>query len=385
MDESRQESAKKQAQMFQSFEYLREILDSCPYVAVVLNEQRQIVFFNRALYALTGPVEENRLVGVRWGEALNCVWAVESEGCGTNEACHTCGAFLAIGDALEGVYGARECRFTQTVNGKTEWLDLSISISPAIVGDERFLVCTVRDISAEKRKAVLERIFFHDLLNNLTGVELLAQMLKNMVEGDASIFAQQISACASQLVEEIQSQQLLVAAEKEELAVKPVTLHTGAFVQSTVDRFRLHPVSEGRLIEIDGDSQDIPIYTDDSILRRVLENMVKNALEAAKRGETVRVGCRDAGQEVEFWTHNPGQIAESVQLQIFQRSFSTKGAGRGLGTYSMKLLSERYLKGAVSFQSTVSEGTAFIARYPKRLKRHGLVQVESGKADPAAR
>jgi K+-sensing histidine kinase KdpD len=295
-------------------------------------------------------------VGVRWGEALNCVWAVENEGCGTNEACHTCGAFLAISEALEGMYGVRECRFTQTMSGKTEWLDLSISVSPAIVGEERFLVCTVRDISSEKRKAVLERIFFHDLLNNLTGVELLAHMLKSMVAGDASIFAQQISACASQLVEEIHSQQLLVAAEKEELAVKPVALSTG-------------------------------IYTDDSILRRVLENMVKNALEASKTGETVRVGCRDAGNEVEFWTHNPGVIPDTIQLQIFQRSFSTKGTGRGLGTYSMKLLSERYLKGAVSFLSSAGEGTAFIARYPKMLTREGLVQLEpkSNAADPAAR
>lgn len=34
-----------------------------------------------------------------------------------------------------------------------------------------------------------------------------------------------------------------------------------------------------------------------------------------------------------------------VQLQIFNRSFSTKGKGRGTGTYSMKLLTKRYLKG----------------------------------------
>ena len=42
-------------------------------------------------------------------------------------------------------------------------------------------------------------------------------------------------------------------------------------------------------------------------------------------------------------------MPRQVQLQIFKRSFSTKGAARGLGTYSMRLLSERYLKGVVSF------------------------------------
>jgi signal transduction histidine kinase len=53
-----------------------------------------------------------------------------------------------------------------------------------------------------------------------------------------------------------------------------------------------------------------------------------------------------------------------VQQQLFQRSFSTKGGGRGLGTYSIKLLSERYLKGDVSFVSSQAEGTTFTVRFP---------------------
>jgi signal transduction histidine kinase len=394
MDKSGSWVAERQARMFATFDYLRDIIDSSPYGTVVLNEQRQIVFFNRAMYALTGPLEGRLLVGTRWGEALNCRRAVENEGCGIDDACRTCGAFLAIGEAIDGWYGTRECRFTQNVDGRTEWLDLSIGVSPAVVGDERFLVCSVRDISNEKRKAVLERIFFHDLLNNLLAVDLLAHALKTMVAGDASTFAQQISACANQLVDEIESQQLLIAAEKEELAVKPVALSTGAFISSIVERYRLHRVAEGRTIEIDGDSidglrhddghrHDVAMYTDGSILRRVLENMVKNALEASKAGETVRIGCRDLGQEVEFWTNNSGLMAETVQVQVFQRSFSTKGAGRGLGTYGMKLLSERYLKGEVTFRSTAAEGTTFIARYPKSLTHAGLAQLRPGPAEAA--
>lgn len=58
--------------------------------------------------------------------------------------------------------------------------------------------------------------------------------------------------------------------------------------------------------------------------------------------------------------------AEEVQLQLFQRSFSTKGqSGRGIGTYSMKLLSERYLGGKVEFTSREPEGTVFTLTIPK--------------------
>jgi sensor histidine kinase regulating citrate/malate metabolism len=44
---------------------------------------------------------------------------------------------------------------------------------------------------------------------------------------------------------------------------------------------------------------------------------------------------------------------------LFRRSFSTKGRGRGIGTYSMKLLGEKYLKGRVWFTSSPNAGTTF--------------------------
>jgi len=49
---------------------------------------------------------------------------------------------------------------------------------------------------------------------------------------------------------------------------------------------------------------------------------------------------------------------------LFQRSFSSKGSGRGLGTYSMKLFGEKYLDGEVSFESDRIKGTTFTISLP---------------------
>jgi sensor histidine kinase regulating citrate/malate metabolism len=57
-------------------------------------------------------------------------------------------------------------------------------------------------------------------------------------------------------------------------------------------------------------------------------------------------------------------IPSVAQKQIFQRSFSTKGSNRGLGTYSMKLLGENYLKGAVDFESDEEDRTTFYVKLP---------------------
>ena len=71
------------------------------------------------------------------------------------------------------------------------------------------------------------------------------------------------------------------------------------------------------------------------------------------------------GDRVGFTVHNLTVMPPAVQSQIFMRSFSTKGSGRGLGTYSIKLISEKYLRGLVSFFSNAEEGTQFMVSLPR--------------------
>ncbi len=98
----------------------------------------------------------------------------------------------------------------------------------------------------------------------------------------------------------------------------------------------------------------------------MLGNMLKNGLEATSPGKTVTMKCSEQGESVVFAVHNCEVMPEEIQLQIFQRSFSTKGqTGRGIGTYSIKLFAEQYLRGKVNFSSAAPEGTSFILTIPK--------------------
>jgi sensor histidine kinase regulating citrate/malate metabolism len=56
---------------------------------------------------------------------------------------------------------------------------------------------------------------------------------------------------------------------------------------------------------------------------------------------------------------------------MYTRSFSTKGSGHGLGTYSIKLITEKYLQGRVSFVSNREEGTRFTVQYPEEIRSSG--------------
>jgi signal transduction histidine kinase len=107
-----------------------------------------------------------------------------------------------------------------------------------------------------------------------------------------------------------------------------------------------------------------PVYlaTDATIARRVLLNAVKNAIEASSFGAEVKFGVSD-GDPVTVSIWNAGEMPASTRHQVFQRSFSTKGKGRGLGTYSMRLLMENYLDGSVVFTSDAA-GTTFTLEFP---------------------
>jgi signal transduction histidine kinase len=355
----------RQVAYFSAETLTRHLLDAVPTLLVVLNRHRQIVFANRALLETLGS--QVAPVGQRLGEAMGCVHAGEEEsGCGTAEPCGSCGMLVAILAGLAGSVVEREARFTRRHSDGIVAMDLLVRATPLNYGDERFTVFAVSDISHEKRRVVLESLFFHDILNVAGSIKGLAELLRDYdPAGKEEIFAL-IHAAAERVVDEIQAQRTVAEAENKELRVHPEAIRSRDLLRQLVEIYRRHEAAENRQLVLEPGVAEVVVVSDRTLLGRVLGNMIKNALEASRTGETVTVGCRQADDRVEFSVHNPAVIPHQSQLQIFQRSFSTKGCGRGLGTYSMRLLSG-YLQGEVSFTSCEGEGTIFRASYPLAL------------------
>jgi len=119
-------------------------------------------------------------------------------------------------------------------------------------------------------------------------------------------------------------------------------------------------VAQGKNVEFAVADPEIAIKTDFSLISRVLCNMVLNALEATAPGGTVRVSLTPQAGFVVFSVWNSGEIPADIAQRIFQRNFSTKEeAGRGIGTFSMKLFGEKILGGMVDFTTSIEEGTTF--------------------------
>lgn len=352
--------------------FFGELMHFVPDLVLILNSHRQIVYANHAALAFAGAPDLSSILGLRPGELFHCIHADETGGgCGTTQFCRYCGAVSAILQSQKGQPTVEECRVTVERNGSEEALDLRVWANAITPDGEPFTFFAIADIAEEKRRLFLERIFLHDIMNTAMALQGFSGMLtsERLTAEIREEFIQRIAALSDRIIDEIVAHRVLVAAENSELTPDVKPLNSLEILEGLFGSYSRPEVLGSRCLKIAEGSATVVFESDPTLLGRVIENMIKNAIEASVPGETVTMGCGPEDRFVVFWIYNRSYMPENIRLQVFNRSFSTKGVGRGLGTYSMKYLTEKYLDGKISFTSTEEEGTTFIARYPLHLRR----------------
>lgn len=339
------------------------VLETSDSILLVLNPERQIVAFNGRMPRSEGA-EHPELHGLRPGEAFGCVNAVGPGGCGAAPACETCGALGAIvGCQVRRAATDAECTIRSEGSSGAQY-EYHARAVPVLVEDTAFTVLSLRDISAEKRRQVLEQLFFHDLLNTVAGLRSWSGLL-GRARTDPKRAAERIEVLSRQIEREIRDQRALLEAENGALVPQRAPLDARDVLDDLAATFAEHRLAAGRRLELEL-AAAVAFTSDRALLVRTLVNAVCNALEATPEGGTVRCWAERAEDGgVRFQVQNPGVMPKDVQARVFQRSFSTKAAtGRGLGTYSMKLFGERCLGGRVWFVSDARSGTVFTLALP---------------------
>lgn len=331
----------------------------------ILDKHRQIIAINDSFLKMLGIDDPSEALGLRPGEALQCIHAHEEPaGCGTTKFCSSCGAAIAIVSSLgQDEPVERICALTANRGGQTIDVAILVRSHPIKINGTKVLLLLLQDITLQQQRAALERVFFHDVNNMLSGLVGASELLS--LENSQTNLVKIIRQSSLRLKKEVEIQRCL--SQSELYTYNPLRYEiTTAQIQEELRSFFInHPVARNKNFQFQSPYPTLTIKTDMALLLRVLCNMITNALEATEENGTVKVWLEQNDNFLVFCVWNCQSIPENIAQRIFQRNFSTKDdAGRGIGTYSMKLFGEQILGGQVSFTTSHKEGTIFRLSLP---------------------
>ena len=245
------------------------------------------------------------------------------------------------------------------VEGIETSIEIEVTASPFYYEGKDYTIFSLIDITDRKRRGLLERIFFHDILNTAGGLSNVFELMEIVEEVEKRELMHIGTSLSQQIIDEITTQRLLLQAENASLIVNNQRINSFEFIDIVKSDLKYHEVAKGKKIVLGKRSDCVFFVSDPVILRKIINNMIKNALEAIEINEIVTVKVKKLDDKVRFSVHNKTFMPKDVEMQVFMRSFSTKGMQRGLGTYSMKVLGEQYLGGKVNFTTDPVKGTTF--------------------------
>ncbi len=241
-------------------------------------------------------------------------------------------------------------------------------------------ILTFHDITTARRVESVRRDFVanasHELRTPLTSIRGFVEALEDGAmneQATAERFLGKIHAHAdrmAELIEDLLELSRLESGAEAAVGLEPVS--PAGLARAVVAGFAERATAKNIVLEARTKADPI-VLSDGERLRRILENLVDNAVKYTPEGGRVEVlvdGRVDGGAAIAVSDTGPGIPAEH-QPRIFERFYrvdksrSRELGGTGLGLSIVKHLAES-LRARVSVRSEVGSGTTFLVDLPKR-------------------
>ncbi len=221
----------------------------------------------------------------------------------------------------------------------------------------------------------MARRLAHEIKNPLTPIQLASQQLQEKYQGSDQNFKQLLDQSTEIIREEVATLRRLTSdfssfAKLPE--IRPEKTALSDFLGEC--EASLSPVAkqEGVVITFSTPTEPIQVMLDRIMMKRVVDNLVRNAAQALKESKTevprisvsaLRQKVRNRPQvELRFEDNGPG-IAAEYHATIFDPYFTTKSEGTGLGlAISKKIVLEH--GGRIWLDEKSSPGATFIIVLP---------------------
>jgi signal transduction histidine kinase len=222
------------------------------------------------------------------------------------------------------------------------------------------------------QKERLSSFVVHDLKNPVASIDLSAQLLQRdkRLPADARETADSIRVEVALLMRLILNLLDINKSEEGELSTSIAKLDLAALASGTIDGLQAR--ARARQVTLAAELGGLTsVNADADLLRRVLENLIDNALRYAPKGSVVTLSAREQPGVVELRIADQGKgVPEELRETIFERYVqlsggdrSTHRTGHGLGLTFCRLAVEAQ-GGSIHVESG-EPGAVFCIRLPR--------------------
>ena len=200
------------------------------------------------------------------------------------------------------------------------------------------------------QKDLLMAFVIHDLKNPIGSIDLFAQALvrDRALPQDARDTAADIRGATRQLMRLIHNLLDISKSEEGKLAPRRAEIDLRALVEEVRETFEVQARSAAVILETA--VKVAKLSADQDLIRRVLENLIDNAIRHAPKGSAVRIRAERVGPETHLQIVDRGAgIPLEMRDKIFDRfvqldssAVPSSRSGRGLGLTFCKLAIEAH-------------------------------------------
>ncbi len=229
----------------------------------------------------------------------------------------------------------------------------------------------LRDITERKRLDTLRddllAMLYHDLRAPLSSISMSLELLQQNCHGEENeeliSIAQRAANRLSRLTANILDLSRLEAGQMplQRERVEPETL-----IKEAIEVVTPHANQREHTLETDIAAPLPAVHADRDVIRRVLINLLENAIKYTPPGGHIRVGAAPEGDMVRFWVTDTGPgIPEEDQQNIFQKYTRAHRQGKGLGLgLAFARMAVQAHGGEIGLESTLGEGSTFYFTLP---------------------
>ena len=279
-------------------------------------------------------------------------------------------------DVLSNAFGRDYERFYQTIVSLTKliYLDMGLALDAYHFSARGVLEEKNQELQRlQSAKQLLSDMIVHDLQNPLTGVTSALQSIQSsapeLSAGARDILFEALRRCQD-LSLMIMNVLQVSRAETGEIQTRPNDFDLAAVAREIADSFRRTAALDGRRIDLQAPAA-APLRSDETLVRRILQNLVRNALRHTPRGTRVAVVVEvPAGGGPRLSVSDDGQgIPAELQSRLFEpfASAALRDAGirvdTGLGLPACKIMA-RAIGADFTVKSDGLRGSVFLLAFP---------------------